>query len=93
MPILEATVLMANQLKLATKFWVYTHDLDGDIIRDYGDFDDRLRAEMVAITVLDTAGFNIDTMVVRLVDATDPANATTIWMAAPMAYVNNLPKE
>ncbi len=77
-------------LTLAAEWWVYTHDLNGDIINDYGNFYDRSMAELTVATVLDTAGFDPDTMIVRLVDASDPGNTKTIWIVAPMSYINTL---
>lgn len=74
------------------RFWVYTNDLDGDMLRDYGNFDDRNSADLVATTVLDTAGFDPDTMIVRIVDM-QLNDGQTIWLAGPMSYIKQLCKE
>ena len=74
------------------RFWVYTNDLDGDMLRDYGNFDDRLMADLTATRILETAGFDPDTMIVRIVDM-EINDGSTIWMAAPMSYIDKLPKE
>ena len=69
------------------RFWVYTNDLEGDMVRDYGNFDDRQMADLTATTILDTAGFDPDTMVVRIVDMQHNDGQTTIWIAAPINYI------
>lgn len=74
------------------RFWVYSNDLNGDMLYDFGNFEDRPTADLTATTVLDTAGFDPDTMVVRIVDM-ELNDGTTIWLAGPMSYIKQLCKE
>lgn len=68
------------------RYWVYVHDMDGDMTQDLGDFESFAHARAAVTKLLDDAApwLPISRRVIRIVDH---LNHSTCWIAAPMEYI------
>lgn len=67
-------------------FWAYTHNADGDLIHDFGDFESLDDALKATTSYMHLDPFALKNRVLRVVDA----DGNTCWIAGPVTSATRL---
>jgi len=67
------------------RYWVYTHDLDGELVESLGDTESFGSAIDLAAHEIMSGYFALGDIVIRIVDNMD--NAQTCWISGPVDYM------
>lgn len=74
------------------RFWAYVHDLDGDLVKDLGEFaqfGDAMDATLAEIKVNRLfPDMDVMQLVYRIIDSDD--DIQTVWIAGPVSYIGSV---